>query len=93
MLSDLKNSCPTFSDLIKLSQSLPSTPRVMAPQPLYFSKTVITVALYGDEEYTPNEDEPKSKSGGRHRVTVVSESRKPKAMTLEINIRDIGSKL
>jgi hypothetical protein len=51
------------------------------------------MVLYGDEEYQPEDNEPKSKSGGRHRVIIVSEGGRPRKMTLEIKNVNINSKL
>jgi 8-oxo-dGTP pyrophosphatase MutT (NUDIX family) len=86
ILFDLEKSSPTFSALIKLYQNLPATLRPMAPQALNSSRKGFTMVLYGDEEYKPEESELKPRIGGRHRLTIVSESGRPRKITLERNI-------
>lgn len=93
ILSDLEKNSRTFSELIKFSQKLPATLRPMAPQALNPSRKGFTMVLHGDEEYKYEENELKSKIGGRHRVIVVSEGGRPRKMTLEINNTNINSKL
>jgi hypothetical protein len=65
----------------------------MSPQPLKYSKDGLTIALWGDEAYKPDPDEPKSRKGGRHRVIVESEDGKPRRIRREIKNHDLLSKL
>ena len=65
----------------------------MAPQAVNASKWGFTMVLYGDEEYKPEDNEPRAQKGGRHRVIVVSEAGRPRKMTLEIKNAEINSKL
>ena len=65
----------------------------MAPQTLNASKQGFTIVLYGDEEYEPENNEPKEQKGGRHRVIIESEAGRPRKMTLDIKNAEINSKL
>src|SRR5271154_1473417 len=95
ILSDLKASSRTFSELVGNVERLPERPRPMAPQALNASKAGFTMVLYGDEKYVSDEEgEEASQSGGRHRVIIVSEGGRPGRMTLERNMRTpVDSKL
>ena len=65
----------------------------MLPQPLKLAKNSLTVALWGDEDYEPDADEPQSQKGGRHRVTILSEDGKPRKIIREIRTHKLLSKL
>ena len=51
------------------------------------------MVLYGDEEYKPENNEPKAQNGARHRVIIESEAGRPRKMTLDIKNAEINSKL
>lgn len=58
----------------------------MAPQGIKVqNKDTFSICFYGDENYKPTSEEPKSRPGGRHRLNVQMQSGRPKQISLEIN--------
>jgi len=93
ILTELAINAPTFSELERYCKELPETPQPFTPQPLKASKSGLTIALWGDEDYKPDSNEPQSQKGGRHRVIVESEDGKPRRIRREIQNLELLSKL
>jgi len=84
ILTDLKNTFPTLSSLLRFYASGPELPLPMAPQVLNVSKTGFTMVLPGDEAYKPEVlDKAESIPGSRHRLIIQSEEGKPRKYYLE----------
>jgi hypothetical protein len=92
MLNSLHQSAPTFSELLRFVQRLPTNITATSPQAKDSSKKGFTMLLPGDEEYETGENDSKSIPGGRNRLRITyDEKLRPRSMTMEHNL--VGSKL